>query len=223
MSNKYGLFNTMTDLCGPPKQSLIKIALIGDGSTGKTSYFERILSGDNSDYKFNKHYDATKGCNICQIEFIIGKYPITVHLFDTAGQEKFGALRDSYLVGIDGVILMYDITDRTTKQNALTKWIPEVKNILIASRTNKYVPIMVVGNKSDKIDSIDTMTTHLRISTLLGCYESKFGEIDHCYISVKADENLMKPINWLLKYILSYYFNINVKKTNKQTQVTYCN
>ena len=201
----------------PPKQKFIKIALIGDGSVGKTSYFERILFGDTDDYKFNKYYDATKGCNVCQIDYMIGQHTITVHLFDTAGQEKFGTLRDSYLIGVDGVIVMYDITNKATKQNVLTKWIPDIKRVLSASKCQKYVPIAVVGNKCDKMDNADAdvHVSSLRAATLNGYYGSNFGQIDHYYVSVKADENLMKPINWLLKNILSYYLNVNAKKIRK--------
>ena len=39
----------------------IKITLIGDGATGKSSYFERLSNGLSSKYKFSKKYDATIG------------------------------------------------------------------------------------------------------------------------------------------------------------------
>jgi small GTP-binding protein len=210
---------------GAPKKSSIKIALIGDGSTGKTSYFNRITCGDDPDYKFSKAYDATRGCNICQIEFLVNSHPVTVHLFDTAGQEKFGTLRDSYLMGVDGVILMYDITDKTTKQNILSKWIPELKRILHNSQSTSYVPIMVVGNKHDKIDALVSAANEyvgIRVSSLTGAYTHVSGEVNHCFISVKADENLMIPINWLLTNILQYS-NVSAKKSAKVPYISYCN
>jgi small GTP-binding protein len=210
---------------GAPKKSSIKIALIGDGSTGKTSYFNRIISGDNLDYKFSKSYDATRGCNICQIEFLVNNYPVTIHLFDTAGQEKFGMLRDSYLMGVDGVILMYDITDKNTKQNILTKWIPELKRILHNTQSTVHVPIMVVGNKYDKIDALVSAANEyvgIRVAALISAYTTMSGEVNHCFISVKADENLMVPINWLLTNILQYS-NVNAKKTIKTPYISYCN
>jgi GTP-binding nuclear protein Ran len=127
-----------------PHKTNIKIALIGDGATGKTSYFERLVSGHLENYKFKKSYNATHSCNICQIEYSIGKHKIKIHLFDTAGQEKFGTLRDSYLFGVDGVILMYDLTQRDTKQNVVNKWLPEIKRILKTSKTKQYVPVIVI-------------------------------------------------------------------------------
>ncbi len=207
-----------------PKKTSIKIALIGDGCTGKTSYFNRIISGDSPDYKFSRNYDATQGCNVCQIEFMIGKYPITVHLFDTAGQEKFGMLRDSYLLGADGIILMYALDDKTTKQNVLSKWLPEIKKLMLVSKA-KDVPIVVVGNKNDLQDSIILEPYDLygiRQSVLTGNYD-KFGPIKHCTISVRQDEKLYDPINWLLENILSYNLTVNVKKSSKESYVSYCN
>jgi small GTP-binding protein len=244
LERKKGFFSELVeDFRFPPSKTSIKIVLIGDGATGKTSYFNRLIGSDNPDYKFNKVYDATRGCNICQIEYKIGKYPITIHLFDTAGQEKFGLLRDSYMSGADAIILMYDLSEPITKQNVLTKWIPEVKRLLTASRCTQYIPIAVIGNKNDKLinrnpiskDQIGgkTFRSHdsddiysipgIRKSTLLGAYESKFGHIEHFYISVKADENLIKPINWLLRNVLSYYMPVEVVKTSKQSAVFLCN
>jgi GTP-binding nuclear protein Ran len=223
MSNKNSFFD---DWYSAPDKTDVKIALIGDGATGKTSFFERMVSGHMDNYKFNKKYNATHGCNVCQIEFKIGKHSIKVHLFDTAGQEKFGMLRDSYLMGVDGIILMYDVTQKETKKNVLSKWIPEVKRILSASKTKQYVPIMVVGNKNDKADSTTVGSREclsIRKSTLTGNYDSfNYGSINHCLMSVKADENLMKPINWLLKTVLSYILPVNVKKSNNHPNVIYC-
>lgn len=208
------------------KKKDIKIALIGDGATGKTSYFERIASGHMADYKFSKKYNATHGCNICQIEFSIGKHKIKMHLFDTAGQEKFGMLRDSYLMGVDGIILMYDLTQPDTKKNVMSRWIPEVKRILTSSKTKQYVPIMVVGNKNDKVDNVvsgSCNTLGIRTSVLEGGYNtSSFGRIKHCTISVKGDENLMEPINWLLQNTLNYILPVNAKKSDNDSNLLYC-
>lgn len=236
---KKGFFDGLfEDFRAPPSKTSIKIALLGDGATGKTSFFNRIASGDNSDYKFSKVYDATQGCNICQIEYMIGKYPVTVHVFDTAGQEKFGMLRDSYLTGADAIIMMYDLSDKDTRQNILTKWIPEVRKLLTAAQCTQYIPIAVVGNKNDKIDMSRVQTgggggrsgavlsdpIGIRTATLVGAYDPhQFGPIEHFYISVKADENLLNPINWVMRHVLSYYMPVDVKRSTKKPAIYLCN
>lgn len=215
-----GLFEEFR--CSPGKSS-IKIVLIGDGSTGKTSYFNCIANSDNPDYRFTKSYDATRGCNICQLEFTIGRYPVTIHLFDTAGQEKFGMMRDSYIMGADGIILMYDLCVGETKQSVLTKWIPDVKNILKNTGEKFRIPIAVIGNKNDKIeDSFDR--PGIRSATLFGAYEShKYGPINHFYVSVKADENIMDPLNWLLTNILAYITPVDAKRVKGPPKIMMCN
>lgn len=228
-SNNHGFFDGFfDDYRSSPSKSSIKIVLMGDGGTGKTSYFNRIASGDHPDYKFSKVYDATRGCNICQIEYTIGKYPITLHVFDTAGQEKFGSLRDSYIMGADGIILMYDLTEKLTKQNVLTKWIPEIKRILKTSGSKSFVPIAVVGNKNDRLSEYNSNDPSnvpgIRLATLTGIYSSIiFGRIEHFYISVKADKNLLDPINWLLQTILAYFMPVNAKRTGKLPKFALCN
>jgi GTP-binding nuclear protein Ran len=213
-----------------PSKSSIKIVLIGDGAIGKTSYFNRIASGETDNYKFSKAYDATRGCNVCKIDYFIGKQIITLHLFDTAGQEKFGALRDSYLLGADGVIIMYDITDQKTKDNVIKNWLPEVKRITNASNHHKsYIPIAVIANKSDKLDTSSSEYVGLNISLLRKIYfandntNANSNLIEIFTISVKADENLMSPINWLLDHILSYCLPVNVKRTEKMAIMYLCN
>jgi small GTP-binding protein len=223
-----------------PKKTSIKIVLLGDGAVGKTSFFDRITTGDNLDYKFRKTYDATTGCNICQMDMKIGKYTIKLHMFDTAGQEKFGSLRDSYLMGADGIIMMYDLNNKSSRQNILTKWLPDLKKHIDSSCTKSNISVAVVGNKSDRIDEelikkeklyLDSTTCRevvgLRKSVLKTNYSStgtgsypvkskEYGQIEHFYSSVKQDEGLMDPINWLLKDILCYYISVDARKTSSK-------
>lgn len=209
-------------ICGQPSKTHLKFVLLGDGATGKTSYFNRMCDGDDPDYTFEKKYIASQGCSVAQIGFNVGRHEITVHLFDTAGQEKFGQLRDSYLMGADGIILMYDITNKDTKRNVLSKWIPDITRVLKKTNEKKYIPIMVVGNKNDRSSKVKLEPYEMlgiRKSALVGAYASKhYGEIDHCIVSVKADENLMEPVSWLLKTSLSYYFPITVTRSKNKTK-----
>lgn len=198
-----------------PSKRSFKIVLIGDGAVGKSSYFERLAYGERDEYKFSRNYNATTGCDVCQITFKIGRHDVTLHLFDTAGQEKFGKLRESYIMGADGVILMYDVTQRETKTNVMSRWLPDIMKTLDDSNFRDYVPVMVVGNKYDKVNAQSSAQfdqLKIRDSALSACYKSRYGNISQCLISVKADENLLDPINWLLKNILGYYLPINVEK-----------
>lgn len=71
------------------------------------------------------------------------KYKLTI--WDTAGQERFRTLTSSYYRGAQGVILVYDVTNRATFDQ-LDVWFKELDTYA----THKEVVKMVVGNKVDK-------------------------------------------------------------------------
>jgi len=182
----------------------IKITLIGDGATGKSSYFDRLSNGLSSSYKFSKKYDATIGCNVCQLEFTVNGESIIVHLFDTAGQEKFGTLRDSYILGSDAIIGMYDISNIDTKNN-ISEWIANIKRICDENKI-KNIPISICGNKCDLEKKIKEprSTYEFRQSCLDGMYNN-YGKIKSELISVKANINLISPFIFLIKQIFGLW------------------
>lgn len=67
-------------------------------------------------------------------------------IWDTAGQERFRTLTSSYYRGAQGVILVYDISNRESFENLRNTWIKE----LAAYASLDRLILMVVGNKIDK-------------------------------------------------------------------------
>lgn len=63
---------------------------------------------------------------------------------DTAGQERFKTLTPHYYRDGQGVILVYDVTDRSTL-NKLDTWINELQTYVNKPNIVK----MIVGNKTD--------------------------------------------------------------------------
>ncbi len=70
-----------------------------------------------------------------------------LHVRDTIGQEKFGGLRDSFYRGVDGVFIMFDVTNRTSFRDAIGIWHKDVSRVCGAN-----VPIVLLGNKVDSSD-----------------------------------------------------------------------
>lgn len=63
--------------------------------------------------------------------------------WDTAGQERFKTITSAYYRGADGIIIVYDQTDRNSF-NHLTDWLDDV------NRLTTDDPIkLVVANKND--------------------------------------------------------------------------
>lgn len=71
---------------------------------------------------------------------------IKLQIWDTAGQERFRTLTASYYRGAQGIIIVYDVTDRETFDNVRT-WISEIEKYSQAG-----VCKVLVGNKSDLED-----------------------------------------------------------------------
>ena len=66
--------------------------------------------------------------------------------WDTAGQEKFGYLREGYYIGGEAAIIMFDVTARVTYRNVPT-WYKDLTRIC-----SEQIPIVLVGNKVDCAD-----------------------------------------------------------------------
>ena len=94
-----------------PKQVVaeFKLVLVGDGGVGKTTFVKRHLSGE-----FEKKYIATQGVEVHPMPFYTSKGNIVFNVWDTAGQEKLGGLRDGYYIGGQCGIIMFDVCSRIT-------------------------------------------------------------------------------------------------------------
>jgi len=117
-----------------------KIVLVGDSGVGKTSFIKRHRNGS-----FDGKYIATQGVDVVPLTFNTNYGLITFKIWDCAGQEKFGGLRDGYYYNADGAIVMFDLGSRVTFNN-INKWVSHVKNIV------PDCSFVICGNKSDLPD-----------------------------------------------------------------------
>ena len=128
-----------------------KFALLGDSSVGKTTIFKKISTGI-----FSEHNISTIGTDKRTIDFndvevnIKGKKvkkSFQISLFDTAGQERFKSITKNYFKDADGIILLYDITNKITFDHVET-WLASIEEVLSDWKTHNYL-ILLMGNKLD--------------------------------------------------------------------------
>ncbi|GJJ14217.1 Ras- protein Rab-18 [Clathrus columnatus] len=118
-----------------------KLLLIGNSSVGKSSLLLRFT---DKQWLPEDEASATIGVDfrICKME-VKGK-KVKLSLWDTAGQERFRTITASYYRGAEGVILVYDVSNRDSF-DALPRWFTELETYVPTS-----VVKMIVGNKVDK-------------------------------------------------------------------------
>jgi len=68
---------------------------------------------------------------------------VKLQIWDTAGQERFRTITSSYYRGAHGVILVYDVTDQVSFNNA-RQWLTEIDKFACGN-----VMKLLVGNKTD--------------------------------------------------------------------------
>jgi len=116
---------------------LIKLVLIGDMGTGKSSIMHRYLEND-----FVPSFTSTIGADYRQKVVQVKGKDIKLQIFDTAGQERFFSITKAYFRGAHGVLLVYDITSKESLEH-IKRWSTQLD--APASSANK----ILVGNKCD--------------------------------------------------------------------------
>lgn len=92
------------------------------------------------------------GCQSYTLDLTTNVGPISVQLWDTAGQEKIGGLRDGYYVNCDVAFVFLDVCQKKSMTNT-SIWISKLDRIVPEAK------IVVCGNKMDQANKkvTDTM------------------------------------------------------------------
>ena len=68
---------------------------------------------------------------------------VRLRIFDTAGQERFKSISLNFIKKADGILLLYDITNRSSFES-VNKWIESIHDV-----AEEKVTILLIGNKCD--------------------------------------------------------------------------
>jgi small GTP-binding protein len=117
----------------------LKVILIGDGGTGKTSLVNQFVHR-----KFSSIYKTTIGVDITPYKTTVKKTGENVRfvLWDMSGQTHFEKFRSRFYTGSSGALIVYDLTNAMSYRN-VGQWIKECHN------SCKAIPITLIGNKAD--------------------------------------------------------------------------
>ena len=193
-----------------------KFILIGNSGVGKTSFFRKLSTGDFYDKNISTIGIEKKTFNLdinIDNNGKSEKKQFEIYLFDTAGQEKFRAITFNYFKGTDGILLIYDIADKSTFES-VENWISSIREAIgTNSNESKYATILI-GNKLDLIEE------QLKERAVT---EEEASEICKKYDIVWGGEKSIKSISFeeLTKlfedYVIDIYKRVGEKKNAKQT------
>jgi len=121
-----------------------KVCLLGDFAVGKTSLVRRFVYN-----LFNDKYLSTIGVKVSRKAVAVPRgddvVELSMMLWDLAGSEEFSQLRDSYLRGAAGAVLVCDLTRPETLES-LRSYAEDLLRISPGAR------LILAANKRDLTD-----------------------------------------------------------------------
>ncbi|KAJ1525210.1 hypothetical protein ONE63_010040 [Megalurothrips usitatus] len=117
----------------------LKLVLVGDPGTGKSSIIRRYCHQE-----FSRQYFPTAGVDFFLKRVTIhGNRDATIQLWDVGGSALDGKMLDKYIFGAHVVIYVIDVTNPSSFDN-LTHWMQAIN-----SAQGKPASSAIVGNKCD--------------------------------------------------------------------------
>jgi len=121
-----------------------KIILVGDSNTGKTTICNTLLEREN----LKMQYQPTIGIDLNILRmYIYNNVLIKNQLWDTAGQETYRSIINSYYRNTCGTILTYSVTNLRSFNN-LDRWINDINQHNICKHNYTH-PILLLGTCKD--------------------------------------------------------------------------
>ena len=163
---------------------IIKILIVGDPGVGKSNFIYRYTKD-----KFSANKLSTVGfeSNIKEIE--IAEKKVIVQLWDSAGQEKYKSITKNLFTRVQGIIILYDITNKKSFTN-IQNWIKLIKE------TNDSIPYVLAGNKCD-------LTNQRAVEEEEAIKFSQENNIIFMETSAKQDINIIDCVNSFVQKIIT--------------------
>ncbi len=86
----------------------IVLGLVGNSDVGKTCLIRKYSDPDN--FKMPSQKISTIGIDQVNMKIKINEYLVKIQIWDPAGQERFESITNTFYRGLDGVMLVFDLT-----------------------------------------------------------------------------------------------------------------
>jgi small GTP-binding protein len=169
----------------------IKILIVGNTSTGKTSFVKRYTTGT-----FLESYKATI---ISEYKYKIIKINdkiYRIHLWDLGGQDKNIYISKLLLKDCNGIIIFSDINRKNTIDDMLN-WKNFLKEYNNLTFFNEETPIIGIYNKCDLINN-----NNIEQENFVDNFIDKKYFDNNFKTSVKENINVEEPMNYIINKII---------------------
>lgn len=114
------------------------LVVLGSGAVGKSALTIQLIQG-----RFNASYDPTFEDSYTKLLNVDGT-DIKLNILDTAGQDDFESMRDTYIRQGHGFLLVLSLVDVSSLSQAI-----EIYDRIVDIKDSYDVPVVLCANKSD--------------------------------------------------------------------------
>lgn len=184
-------------------KKFIKVLVVGDVGTGKTSIIRQYVQGF-----FSEFYKSTIGVDFATKDIQYSDdLTISIQFWDIAGQEHTGNMTRVYYQEACAAFVVFNVIESTSFEKA-ESWKKDIDSKVFTSE-NKPIPCVLLGNKIDLCEEgkwykskeeVDEFVTN---NNFVGFFET----------SARNGYNLDNAVNFLIKYVTEnhiepYYDNV---------------
>ncbi|KRX10339.1 P-loop containing nucleoside triphosphate hydrolase [Pseudocohnilembus persalinus] len=176
---------------------MLRLLIVGNSSVGKTCLLRRFSEG-----QFNQNFIPTVGIDFAVKNLKIDNKIVKVQIFDTAGQERFKSIISSYFRNADGILVVYDVTDKQSFEDLQDYWIRDIR-----INCQENVKLILLGNKSDLEDQ-------RQVSKEQGIKLAEQMQIVSMETSAKTEQGVREAFEAIVKDI---YYKKKIEEPTTQT------
>ena len=173
----------------------ISLITLGETMVGKSSLISKYI-----DNIFEDNIVSTIGFDIKIKEIRRNNKNIIIKIWDTAGQERFNSIQKQYYKNIDGILLIFDLTNLNSFNN-LNQWFEKIEK-----HSPKNCNIVLIGNKCDKEDEIEVKDDDIQKLIFENC------GIKYFNTSAKSGFNVNECFDYFIDEI------VKIKEENKNDE-----
>ena len=171
----------------------LKLLIIGDSAVGKTSMLLKY-----TDNFFPESHLATIGVEFKTKDIQYNGYNINLQVWDTAGEERFKSITKSFFRNANGIIFVYDITQKNSFKN-VKDWIKD------SEANDTGFKRILVGNKIDLQNK-----RQVQLNEVKDWADKKNLEVIEA--SAKTGANIDKAVMKLIELILQNKSKVEIMK-----------